>query len=866
MERVLNKRNAVALAILVVALIMVTTFVCVTCSFSYASAEEIQKIDTEYVTGNYYEFGEIIDIATDIDSKSFYTAEIIDDQAWLRIIKSNDTYELVKIENTSVENYRKIEISATAGKVFIKQDDGIYEYNTRNPQGLKKYVDLTYKYSSDGKETIGDYKSFDCAPLDGILVVDYNNRMVFFDASVSADADVGEKRKDSFALNTTNSFDRMVVDNTEKGTIDLHLYDSSNGNRFIQEYKYSEDSAEYKSIKENTQNALNLIDEYKGLNVDLFACFNGGKVKSEEYSGADGLGKVKNEVYLGIDGLYNSVGERVIKISTSSENGASDDYIKKYSRIAVLDDCLYAVDNGQNAVKVYDSEYKLIALYGSYGQGVEDNSNGLTRFISPKLLCGDDEHLALFDEGNARIVVLDTEGNVLSTHSATNVSGLMLLNGVWYSSGKDLICLDYKGEEVAKYTVDGIVQSLTTDGKNVFVKTSSKIFTVKSGKLVEYIEGFSLNGTIIGGKHDGVLYSFDNGIVSMYKDGLKIIECESVGDDTVYGADVRGNLLSGKDNKLHAYFRQLDNFVKNDYTVDINISDVVVTLDGKVFAISNNALVKVNYDELISGETDYETPSIEYPVKSISVNEKCLGYTYPDNYESVVEVGVTSYILFAKTNFEGNDYYYTEVLKNGKFIKVYIPTKYATALPDGNIDNEFIKYGGADAEPMAYNYPSLTASPVVAIEKGRSYKVLRVVSDEWKWYQIDIDGLQLYVNGANYISAEPLYKTVDRYYFRAKADSLGEQITLYADADENSEVIALVGEGTTLELTEPYDENLEFLQVRYNKGIAYVKTNNIQKDGLTEAQRFALYFAGAVVGLTAIFGVLSMLVRRRKPE
>ncbi len=852
MERVLNKRNAVALAILVVALIMVTTFVCVTRSFLYASAEEVQKIDTEYITGNYYEFGEIVDIATDIDSKSFYTVEIIEEQAWLRIIYPDANDELVKIENTSIDNYRKIEIDATAGKVFVKQDDGIYEYNTRNPQGLKKFVDLIYKYESDGKETSGDYKSFGCAPLDGILVVDYNNRMVFFDASVSADADVSEKKETSFPLNTTNSFDRMVVDNTQKGTIILHLYDSSNGNRFKQEYIYNKDSTEYEPNEDKTQNALNLIDEYKGLNVDLFACFNGGEVKGE--------------VYLGSDGLYKSDGERVIKISTSSENGASDDYIKEYSKIAVLDDCLYVVDNGQNAVKVYDSEYKLIALYGSYGQGIEDNANGLTRFRSPKLLCGDDEHLALFDEGNARIVVLDTEGNVLSTHSATNVSGLMLLNGVWYSSGKDLICLDYNGEEIGSYSVDGTVQSLTTDEKNVFVKTNSKIFTIKNGKLVEYIDGFSLDGTIIGGKHDGVLYVSNSGNVSMYKDGLKIIECENVGDDTVYGADVRGNLLSGNGRELHAYFRQLDEFEKNDYTVDIDISNVVVTLDGKVFAISNNALVKVNYNELFSGETDYETPAIEDPVKSISVNEKCLGYTYPDNYESVVEVGETSYILFAKTNFDGNDYYYTEVLKNGKYVKVYIPTKYATELPDGNIDNEFIKYGGADAEPMAYNYPSLTASPVVAIEKGRSYKVLRVVSDEWKWYQIDIDGLQLYVNGVNYISAEPLYKTVDRYYLRAKADSLGEQITLYAGPDDTSAVIALVGEGTTLELTEPYDENLEFLQVRYNNGIAYVKTNNIQKDGLTEAQRFALYFAGAVVGLTAIFGVLSMLVRRRKPE
>lgn len=841
MERVLNKRNAVALAILVVALIMVTTFVCVTRSFSYASAEEIQKIDTEYVTGNYYEFGEIVDIATDLES--FYTVEIIDNIAYLRII---DTNTLVKIENTIEDNFKSIEIYATSGKVFVKQDDGIYEYNVQEPQGLVKFIDLIYEYTSDDEPVVGNFKSFGCAPHDGILVVDYNNIMVFFDASASPSAEISEKRKNSFALNTTNSFDRMVVDNSQDGTIDLHLYDSANGNRFIQEYKYSEDNGRYVKIKENTQNALTLIDKYRDLDVNLFACFNGG-------------------VFLGNDGLYDSDGERVIKISTSAENGASDDYIKEYSKIAVLGTDLYAVDNAQKAVKVYNSEYKLIALYGSYGQGVDDNANGLTRFRSPKLLCCDEDFIALFDEGNARIVVLDKNGNVLSTHASTNVSGLILSDGVWFSSAKELTHLNYNGEKVEGFTLEGAVQSLTTDGKNIFIKSGNKVYTVKGGKLVEYIEGFTLNGIIIGGKHEGVLYSVDGSKVTMYKDGLKIIECE-VGSDSVYGADVRGNLLVGSDTSLHAYFRQLDDFVKVDYLTNIGLSYVIVASNGEVFAISGDALVKVKIETLISGETDYETPSIEYPVKSISVNEKCLGYTYPDNYESVVEVGVTSYILFAKTSFEGNDYYYTEVLKNGKFVKVYIPTKYATALSDGNIDNEFIKYGGADAEPMAYNYPSLTASPVVAIEKGRSYKVLRVVSDEWKWYQIDIDGLQLYVNGANYISAEPLYKTVDRYYFRAKADSLGEQITLYAEADENSEVIALVGEGTTLELTEPYDENLEFLQVRYNKGIAYVKTNNIQKDGLTEAQRFALYFAGAVVGLTAVFGVLSMLVRRRKPE
>ena len=122
------------------------------------------------------------------------------------------------------------------------------------------------------------------------------------------------------------------------------------------------------------------------------------------------------------------------------------------------------------------------------------------------------------------------------------------------------------------------------------------------------------------------------------------------------------------------------------------------------------------------------------------------------------------------------------------------------------------------------------------------------------------------VNGDNYITAEPLYKTVERYYLRAKSDVLGEQIKLYKLPDENSEIIDFVGEGAVLELTEPYNENSEFLQIRYNKSIAYVRTRNIQKDGLTEGQKFALCFAGTIVGITAIFGILTLVVKKRRKE
>lgn len=831
MERVTNKnRIIIAIAIFTVVLTTIAVFVCATRSFSFADAETKAGVESEYVTGNYYKFGNIVSISA--NDRGFYTVEIIDDEAYLRVVDGN---LLVKLENTAKENYDKIEIVAFDDKIFVKQDDGIYAYSSSNGGTLEKSLPIAYEYLFDDSTVVGEFKSFGGATKDGILVIDFTSIIVLYDATQP-----DNKRITSFVVNSTNSFDRMIIENSEKGTFVLHLYDSKNGNRFTRVCAYNNSENKYELGSENTQTSLEVFE-----GKDLYSYYGGG-------------------LLLGSDGLYRN-DERVIKISAPSDNGVSDDYVREYGKIAAGGDYLYVVDNGQSAVKVFNSDFELYALYGSYGQGVGDNSRGLTRFRNPKFLCYDSERLALFDEGNARIVLLNHSSEVIATHTISGVSGLCLNNGVWVISNKTLYKFNYDFKLEKTYSHDSQILSLTTDSKNVFVRDSKTIYTVNDNKFVEYSSNIDVKGVMTGGKHEGVFYDVSDESVIMYKDGKEIISA-SVSDHDYVAVDCRGNIFGGIGQSVSVYFRQLSGFVEKSFATNLNLSEVVITTNGAIFGISENGLAKITYDEIVSSESDFINPDISYPVKAIGVKEKCLGYVRPDNYESVVEVDIKSYVLFAKTTFEGNDYYYTETLKNGKYVDLYIPVELGEELSDGNIDNPFIKYGGTDFEPKAYEYPSLTAKPVCSITKGRSYKVLRVVADDWKWYEIEVDGKSCYVNGANYVSAEPLYKTVERYYLRAKSDVLGEQVTLYSLPDENSEIIDTVGEGTVLELTEPYDENSEFLQVRYNKGIAYVKTKNIQKDGLTESQKFALCFAGVVVGLTAIFGVLSLIVRRRKPE
>lgn len=830
-----KRKNFITLA---VALFLVAVFgilfsVSVTAPFSFAETQENSEIlNVDYLTGNYYNFGEIVAISS--SEKGFSILEVIDESLYLRIIQSN---ELIELKNTSSENFEKAELVAFSDRIFIKQDDGIYVFVIGESKEPQKYLDLTFSYVILDEPFVGDYKSFGGAEKDEVLIVDYTSIIVFFDISLSASSSVEEKTINPIQVTSVNSFDRMVVENNEETKINLHLYDSKTGNKFTR-YCEKRENGRYTAEPEKTQNGLEVFE-----NKDLYSFFNGG-------------------IFLKSDGLYD--GERkVIEIAPEDEGLISQDsVIKTFSRMSAFGNHLFVVDNGQKAVKVFDEDYKLVELFGSVGDGTSDNQRGLTRFRNPKYLTASADYIALFDEGNKRIVLLDTDGNVMNFCEAQGVLGLAILDGIWFATPNKVVKLDFEMNVEIEINSSDLISSLVTDKTNIFVKTAKGVCKVKSKKL-ELVEELSV-GEIYGGKHDGVLYSVNQSSFSMLKDGKEIISAE-LGERSFFAVDYQGNVLYGKDNDLTLMTRKLDGFDLSSHKTALPLHDLVITNFGSVFALSDNALVKVDF-HAVSSETTFDAPEKTYPFKSIKVENVILGYTRPDNYESVVEVGESSFILFATIEYQGNTFFFTELLRDGHYIELYIPEKSATVSENVVEENQYVKYGGTDAYPCAYAYPSNSAPAVLNIEKETAYKVTRLISSDWNWYELDVDGKVCYVNALNYITSDPPFIKVERFYMRAKADSLGKKISLFASPDEKSEVIATVGEGFILELTEPYNKDSEFLQVRYNNQIAYVKTVNVQKDGLTEGQKFALCFAGVVIGLTAIFGLLSLIVRRRKTE
>ena len=60
-----TKRNTIALAILLVALLTLLLFLCVCPTLTTAEAEAPLLIESEYLTGNYRNFGEILSIGRD---------------------------------------------------------------------------------------------------------------------------------------------------------------------------------------------------------------------------------------------------------------------------------------------------------------------------------------------------------------------------------------------------------------------------------------------------------------------------------------------------------------------------------------------------------------------------------------------------------------------------------------------------------------------------------------------------------------------------------------------------------------------------------------------------------------------------------
>jgi hypothetical protein len=271
----------------------------------------------------------------------------------------------------------------------------------------------------------------------------------------------------------------------------------------------------------------------------------------------------------------------------------------------------------------------------------------------------------------------------------------------------------------------------------------------------------------------------------------------------------------------------------------------------------------------------YTHPAWVEPVSVVEVRQTVWGYASPNNFESIVQVPAGTYaMVMAQHTFEGADYYYVEFalpsVGNVRYEKVNVPVSSAEPIDYSEPAEMYVRYDGTDLSTGIYPYPSYSASPIAMIGKDVAvFKVLRLMGVKngelvWRWYMVQFGDAVGYVAADNYVSAEPPYREVERYYARCVATKMGERVPVYAEPNADSEVVATLVDGTTIELTAPYDPDSQYTCIRLDDREVYILTANVTDRSLTNGQTFALIMSIVVICAAAVTLILYLLVQRRR--
>ena len=152
-----------------------------------------------------------------------------------------------------------------------------------------------------------------------------------------------------------------------------------------------------------------------------------------------------------------------------------------------------------------------------------------------------------------------------------------------------------------------------------------------------------------------------------------------------------------------------------------------------------------------------------------------------------------------------------------------------------------------------------------ALGENDVFDVISVVAvdgsgkDVWGFYRVSYQGKEGYVRADEVVSVDaepqPMPKTVQMV---VKSDGLGKTVTVYKEANRESEAVGTLLDGSTIKVIEPFDPESEFTMVLYNNEICYVLSQNVGQNGLSAGQVLAIVLSV----VAAIGSVLTVLILR----
>lgn len=345
----------------------------------------------------------------------------------------------------------------------------------------------------------------------------------------------------------------------------------------------------------------------------------------------------------------------------------------------------------------------------------------------------------------------------------------------------------------------------------------------------------------------------------------------SINNDKVY--------VNTQDGKLYELELKIKNQVDPKYTLANSGKSIVA--DGEyLYALHNLAIVKYALNTTLDRICTFDNSQFVHPtnfdiLNVHRANETLKVYSSPKNLQVKSTINANDNILILSKYFyepTGTEYYYVCTKDNELG---YILSSAAITKINANSDVASLPIGlyaqGLHESTVIYKYPFSTSDELIKVDRFSQLVVIDNVAEVdsshiWDYYKVSFvkDGeiLTGYVKSTDVspycqLKAPQILKNV-----KTTTASVGETIKVYALPSEEALVVGNLVDGVTLKLAEEYNENSEWTKVIYKDAFAYVKTNTIQKEGLTTLQ-ITIIVICCIVFISSLIMVL-IIVRRRR--
>lgn len=162
-----------------------------------------------------------------------------------------------------------------------------------------------------------------------------------------------------------------------------------------------------------------------------------------------------------------------------------------------------------------------------------------------------------------------------------------------------------------------------------------------------------------------------------------------------------------------------------------------------------------------------------------------------------------------------------------------------------------------------YTLPGVASGRVSALTGTRFTPVSDCADyEDSKWIRVNYNDRIYFVLADDCGDYIELIPEENKLYGRAKAKRVGGLVSIYSDANEGSQTLAEIVDGTRIEVLDTLDA---FYLIRYENTVGYMRKADVQIDGLTTVQIVAI----AVSCIVAVAGIgifIAIEVTKKKSE